>query len=236
MKIRIINPDYGVEKEAMAQRCSLLQHYVGADVELSMVCLTRTKVEIDSASDVVLAGPELLQLARQAEQEGCQAVVLYCFSDPVVEACREQLSIPVVGGAQASMLLFPALARNVSVILADPARIGEKEAFLGTVGIDRHHIGKITAIDFRGKSIWDNREEAYRQLVAAGKELKAQGAECLVLGCLSFLGLAAPLSREVGIPVIDPAIAAVSLAESLIRQGLSTSKVAYPKPLSLSFS
>lgn len=231
MKIRIINPDYGVGEEAMAQRCGLLQHYVGPDVELSMVCLTQTKVEIDSASDVVLAGPEILQLARQAEREGCQAVVLYCFSDPVVDACREQLTIPVVGGAQASMLLFPALARNVSVILADPARIGEKESFLGTLGVDRHHIGTITAIDFRGRSIWDNREEAYRQLVAVGKKLKGQGAECLALGCLSFLGLAAPLGRELGIPVIDPAIAAVSLAESLIRQGLATSKVAYPEQL-----
>lgn len=236
MKIRIINPDYGVGEEAMAQRCGLLQHYVGPDVELSMVCLTQTKVEIDSASDVVLAGPEILHLARQAEQEGCQAVVLYCFSDPVVAACREQLTIPVVGGAQASMLLFPALSRNISVILADPARIGEKEAFLGTLGVDRHHIGTIAAIDFRGKSIWDNREEAYRQLVAVGKKLKTQGAECLALGCLSFLGLAAPLSKELGIPVIDPAIGAVSLAESLVRQGLFTSKVAYPKPLSADFS
>ncbi|WP_337384130.1 aspartate/glutamate racemase family protein [Acidaminococcus timonensis] len=235
MKIRIINPDYGVGEEAMARRCTFLQRYVGPDVELSMVCLTQTRVEIDSASDVVLAGPEILHLAHQAEQEGCQAVVLYCFSDPVLEACREQLTIPVVGGAQASMLLFPALARNVSVILADPARIGEKEAFLGTLGVDRHHIGRITAIDFRGKSIWDNREEAYGQLVAAGRELKEQGAECVALGCLSFLGLAEPLSRELGIPVIDPAIGAVSLAESLVRQGLATSKVAYPKPFSTAF-
>lgn len=236
MKIRIINPDYGVGEEAMAQRCGLLQHYVGPDVELSMVCLTRTKVEIDSASDVVLAGPEILQLAREAQQEGCQAVVLYCFSDPAVEACREQLTIPVVGGAQASMLLFPFLARNVAVILADQARIGEKEAFLGTLGVDRHRIGTVAAIDFRGKSIWENREEAFKELVTVGNQLKAQGAECLALGCLSFLGLEAPLGKKLGIPVIDPAIAAVSLAESLVRQGLSTSKVAYPKPLSSTFS
>ncbi len=56
MKIRIVNPDYGVGEEAMARRCKFLQRYVGPDVELSMVCLTQTRVEIDSASDVVLAG------------------------------------------------------------------------------------------------------------------------------------------------------------------------------------
>ena len=76
MKIRIINPDYGVGEEAMAQRCSILQQFVGPDVELSMVCLTQTKVEIDSAADVVMAGPEILELAKQAEQDGCDAVVL----------------------------------------------------------------------------------------------------------------------------------------------------------------
>ena len=128
MKIRIVNPDYGVGEEAMARRCKFLQRYVGPDVELSMVCLTQTRVEIDSASDVVLAGrnPAPGPPGRAGGLSGCGAVL---FSDPVLEACREQLTIPVIGGAQASMLLFPALARNVSVILADPARIGEKEAF-----------------------------------------------------------------------------------------------------------
>ena len=77
MKIRIINPDYGVGEKNMAQRCRILQQFVGPDVELSMVCLTRTKVEIDSAADVVLAGAEILDLAQEAEQEGCDAVVLY---------------------------------------------------------------------------------------------------------------------------------------------------------------
>lgn len=221
MKIRIINPDYGVGEEAMGQRCSILQQFVGPDVELSMVCLTQTKVEIDSAADVVLAGPEILELAKQAEQDGCDAVVLYCFSDPAAEACRERLRIPVVGGAQASVLQAPLVARQSGVILSDPARIGEKELFLSTLGIGPGRIKAIGAIHFQGKSIWDNREEAFAQLVEEGKRLiREQGVQCLILGCLSFLGLARPLSEKLGVPVIDPAIAAVCTAESLVRQGI----------------
>ena len=52
--------------------------------------------------------------------------------------------------------------------------------------------------------------------------------EAIVLGCLSFLGLAEPLSRVLGIPVIYPAVAAVTTAESIVRQRLFTSKVSYP--------
>ena len=37
MKIRIINPDYGVGEKNMTQRCRILQQFVGPDVELSMV-------------------------------------------------------------------------------------------------------------------------------------------------------------------------------------------------------
>lgn len=221
MKIRIINPDYGVGEKNMAQRCRILQQYVGPDVELSMVCLTRTKVEIDSVADVVLAGPEILDLAQKAEQDGCDAVVLYCFSDPAAEACRERLRIPVVGGAQASVLLAPLVARQAGVILSDSSRIEEKELFLPTLGIAPGRIKAIGAIHFQGKSIWDNRKEAFTQLVEEGSRLiREAGVQCLILGCLSFLGLARPLSEELGVPVIDPAIAAVCTAESLVRQGL----------------
>lgn len=60
--------------------------------------------------------------------------------------------------------------------------------------------------------------------------MERQRVQVIILGCLAFLGLAQPLARLLGVPVIDPAIAAVSLAESLVRQKLSTSPLAYPTP------
>jgi allantoin racemase len=228
MEIRIINPDYGVTPKEKEDRCHVLQDYVGPDVKLSMVSPERTHVEIDSQTDIVLAGPELLELAKAAEQDHCDAVVLYCFSDPIVSACRENLSIPVVGGAQASLLLVPQIARHVGILLADKARIPEKKLWLSTLGLAPERISCISAIDFGGKSIWDHREEAFQELLRSGKELQEQAnVECLILGCLSFLGMAGRLSDELGIPVIDAAVAAVSTAESLVRQGLKTSRVSY---------
>ncbi len=233
MKIFLINPDYGMTEKQLAQRCRILQAYVSANTELHMECLQNTQLELSSELDASLAAPEIISMAVAAEKNGYDAVVLYCFSDPACAACREAVSIPVVGGAQAALLLAPFLARQCGVLLADAQRIPEKKLFLAHLGLNAERISGIAGIDFRGIDPWQQREQALSQLEACGRRLMQNtGAQLLILGCLSFLGLAAPLSERLGIPVIDPAIAAVSAAESLVRQKLATSRLAYPAPLS----
>ncbi len=229
MKIMIINPDYGVTQEEMDVRLRILQQYAAPDTELAMVCLQKSRVEINSALDVALAGPEIVRLAMQAQNAGFDAVVLYCFSDPAIDACREALQIPVIGGAQAACLAALNICRSFSVILTDASRIPEKRMFLHTLGVDASRIGAIAAADLAGISIWQEREAALQKLVACGRQLiEEQHTEAIVLGCLSFLGMAEPLSDILDIPVIDPAVSAVTMAESIVRQRLVTSKVSYP--------
>lgn len=229
MKILIINPDYGMTQEEMALRCRILEEYTAPDTQLAMVCPQNSGVELNSALDVVLAAPEIVQLAADGQNAGFEAVVLYCFSDPVIDACREALRIPVIGGAQASCLAALNVCRSFGVILADEARLPEKKLFLRTLGVSPERIGQIAAVNLNGISPWADRETTFKKLLACGqKMMRETHTEAIVLGCLSFLGLAEPLSRVLGIPVIDPAIAAVTTAESIVRQRLFTSKVSYP--------
>lgn len=229
MKILIINPDYGMTQEEMALRCRILEEYTAPDTQLAMVCPQSSGVELNSALDVVLAAPEIVQLAADGQNAGFDAVVLYCFSDPVIDACREALRIPIIGGAQASCLAALNVCRSFGVILADEARLPEKKLFLRTLGISPERIGQIAAVNLNGISPWADRETTFKKLLACGqKMIRETHTEAIVLGCLSFLGLAEPLSRVLGIPVIDPAVAAVTTAESIVRQRLFTSKVSYP--------
>lgn len=229
MKILIINPDYGMTQEEMALRCRILEEYTAPDAQLAMVCPQNSGVELNSALDVVLAAPEIVQLAADGQNAGFDAVVLYCFSDPVIDACREALRIPVIGGAQVSCLAALNVCRSFGVILADEARLPEKKLFLHTLGVSPERIGQIAAVNLNGISPWADRETTFKKLLACGqKMMRETHTEAIVLGCLSFLGLAEPLSRVLGIPVIDPAIAAVTTAESIVRQRLFTSKVSYP--------
>lgn len=229
MKILIINPDYGMTQEEMALRCRILEEYTAPDTQLAMVCPQNSGVELNSALDVVLAAPEIVQLAADGQNAGFDAVVLYCFSDPVIDACREALRIPVIGGAQASCLAALNVCRSFGVILADEARLPEKKLFLRTLGVSPERIWQIAAVNLNGISPWADRETTFKKLLACGqKMMRETHTEAIVLGCLSFLGLAEPLSRVLGIPVIDPAVAAVTTAESIVRQRLFTSKVSYP--------
>lgn len=229
MKILIINPDYGMTQEEMALRCRILEEYTAPDTQLAMVCPQNSGVELNSALDVVLAAPEIVQLAADGQNAGFDAVVLYCFSDPVIDACREALRIPVIGGAQASCLAALNVCRSFGIILADEARLPEKKLFLRTLGVSQERIGQIAAVNLNGISPWADRETTFKKLLACGqKMMRETHTEAIVLGCLSFLGLAEPLSRVLGIPVIDPAVAAVTTAESIVRQRLFTSKVSYP--------
>lgn len=229
MKILIINPDYGMTQEEMALRCRILEEYTAPDTQLAMVCPQNSGVELNSALDVVLAAPEIVQLAADGQNAGFDAVVLYCFSDPVIDACREALRIPVIGGAQASCLAALNVCRSFGVILADETRLPEKKLFLRTLGVSPERIGQIAAVNLNGISPWADRETTFKKLLACGqKMMRDTHTEAIVLGCLSFLGLAEPLSRVLGIPVIDPAVAAVTTAESIVRQRLFTSKVSYP--------
>lgn len=229
MKILIINPDYGMTQEEMALRCRILEEYTAPDTQLAMVCPQNSGVELNSALDVVLAAPEIVQLAADGQNAGFDAVVLYCFSDPVIDACREALRIPVIGGAQASCLAALNVCLSFGVILADEARLPEKKLFLRTLGVSPERIGQIAAVNLNGISPWADRERTFKKLLACGqKMMRDTHTEAIVLGCLSFLGLAEPLSRVLGIPVIDPAVAAVTTAESIVRQRLFTSKVSYP--------
>lgn len=229
MKILIINPDYGMTQEEMALRCRILEEYTAPDTQLAMVCPQSSGVELNSALDVVLAAPEIVQLAADGQNAGFDAIVLYCFSDPVIDACREALRIPVIGGAQASCLAALNVCRSFGVILADEARLPEKKLFLRTLGVSPERIGQIAAVNLNGISPWADRETTFKKLLSCGqKMMRETHTEAIVLGCLSFLGLAEPLSRVLGIPVIDPAVAAVTTAESIVRQRLFTSKVSYP--------
>lgn len=231
MRLMIINPDYGMTAEEMEERTEFLQGCVGVDVTLSMDCLHEHKVYIDSAMDVILAGPEIIKMAQKAEGDGYDAVVLYCFSDPALDACREAVNIPVIGGGQASYLTALNVSRQFGVAVTDSGRIPEKRQFAWQAGILPERVIALRAVDLEGRGIWEDEVHTLNCLERVGRQMVDEdGAQAIVLGCLSFLGFSEPLSERLGVPVIDAAMAAAAMAEAIVRQRLSTSKRSYARP------
>ena len=231
MRIKIINPDYGMTENEIAERLILLKQAAGRDVELSMQCLQTSHVYLDSMLDAALAGPEIIRMAIDAEAQGYDAVVLYCFSDPAVDACREVLKIPVVGGGQAACLSAMMVSRQFGILLSQSKRVPEKYQFLYQTGISFERVCGIVGADHDGDLSCCQESVMLSRLEAAGRTLIEDcGAQAIVLGCLSFLGKAAELSTRLGVPVIDSAIASVVMAVACVRMKLQTSPVSYPLP------
>ena len=65
----------------------------------------------------------------------------------------------------------------------------------------------------------------------AKRAIEKDGAEAIVLGCTGMSTLAKRLHKKLRVPVIDPAVASLKLAESYISMGLTTSLLAYETPL-----
>lgn len=230
MKLKIINPDYGMTKEELAQRLTVLKQIVQSDTMLDMSCLTKNQVVISSAFDVTLAGSEIITLAKQAQSEGYDAVVIYCFSDPALVACREMLTIPVFGAGQCAFLAAANLGYHLGLLVSDSSRIPEKKLFVHTTGIAPERLVAVVSADLDMINHHVDTQAAVDKLCVAGEKAIACGAQVLILGCLSFLGLADLVSKRLNVPVIDPAKMAVATAEMMVRQNLTVSKYAYPYP------
>lgn len=231
MRIKILNPDYGMTDEALRYREKKLAEVCRPDTVIEMEGVRRTEVYIDSQKDVVLAGPELLQMAVRAQDEGFDAVVLYCGSDPAIAAIRELLHIPVVGGGMAAFAYANTLGYNFSLLTMGADRAPEKRQMVSALGYQSDRLCSIRPLALTEAQVHGEREQTLALLKQQVNACAVQdGAQVVVLGCLSFLGYAAELTKQCVIPVVDPCHAAVLLAESLVTMGLSHSKAAYPLP------
>ncbi len=230
MRIRIINPDSGISAEGMKMRCERLRPFVRPDTELSMVCPCKNNLCIDSQLDVALDSPEIVELALAAQAEGVDAVCLYCFSDPGIDACREALDIPVVGGAQSSVLLATQLANSFSAITTSARRVSQKRTFLRTLGSDPARLVSVRSVEIPPGTHQDRAAVVSALATVAKQCVEEDGADAVIIGCLSFAAMGRELTAHVGVPVIDPAAAMLAMAETLVVQGLSHSKVSWPVP------
>lgn len=230
MRIKVINPDYGLSKKEIQEREEKLKKLARPDNEISMECPVNNNIYIDSAADVAIDACEIIQIAMRAEADGYDVVCLYCFSDPAIEACREVLNIPVIGGGQAAILTAVMLGNTFSILTTGSRRISQKKEFVRTTGADYSRLCSVRSIEFGMDESKMSETQLVELLAEAAKQCAKDGADVVILGCLSFIGLADVISERTGIPVVDPASVLIGMAELVVNAHLTHSKKAYPSP------
>jgi len=219
--------------QEVARRQEVLQEYAGAGVEVAVEPTAKGPVAIESAHDAGLVVPELIRLGPAAEKRGFSAIAIGCYSDPGLDALRELLTIPVIGPGAASLHLAAQLGTRISVLTAAGRGLGRIAARLRALAI-AELLASVRGIDLSVMDLAKQTPGALdRAAEAARTAVEQDGADVLVLGCMSmaFLpGICEALNERVGVPVVNPVVAALKTAEAVVTMRISHSKAAWPFP------
>jgi allantoin racemase len=186
---------------------------------------------IEGYYDEVFAIPGML--AEMRKRPHADAFVIACFDDTGLDAARSLVPVPVIGIGEAAMHMASLLSTRFSVVTTLAVSVPALEHNVHKYGF-AHRCGRVRACEVPVLELENPASDARSRISAEIAKAKAEDrAEAIVLGCAGMADLAAALSAEHGLPVVDGVAAAVKLAEGLHALGLRTSKAggyAPPRP------
>jgi allantoin racemase len=214
------------------RRREFLRARAAAGTEVEVWSLEDGPPSIESSYEAALVVPELTRAVVRAEGEGFDAVIVGCFSDPGLDALRELVAIPVVGPGASAVHLAAQLGTRFSIISPLGGGDGRVAARLRALGVAE----KFASVRGIGLSVLDlarDREAVLERVTEVARTAaREDGADTFVLGCMSmgFVGVTDDVQQRLGLPVVNPVVAALKTAEALVAMGLTHSKAAYPVP------
>lgn len=221
MLIRILNPNttlaFTEELAAAAARRAAPGTVVDARSP------TQGTPSVESHVEEAIGALGVIEQVVAGEREGVDGYVIACFGDTGVAAAREITAAPVVGMTEAAFYTAALVAARFSVITLPPRTRIHSERVLRETGMTDRCV--LRAIDLPVLDLLNAEQAVLAAFLAEGQRaLEKDYAEAIVLGCAGLSGLVDPLSRALGVPVIDGVMAGLKLAEGLVTLGLRTSK------------
>ena len=180
---------------------------------------------IEGHCDEAMSLPGLMAQIREAEAKGIDGIVVACFDDPGIAACRELATGPVLGICEAAVKAASMLATSFSVVTTLPRSVPIIEHLIHGYGLS-HQCRRVRAAAIPVLALEEPGSNA--RLKVRDEILRAiaeDHCEAVVLGCAGMADLTAWLSEETGIPVIDGVTVATRMIEALVGAGLKTSKI-----------
>jgi len=228
--IYIINPLTDKEFEQMTIREAGAA--ASPETQLRVVSIDKGPASIECRYDEVLAELYVVKKVKEVADKA-DAIVINCFGDVAVDAAREVTDVPIIGPGTSSMALAQLLGHNfsvVSVLSRLTPLIDKIGANLGTTKLT-----SVRAVDIPVLELQDEAKLSEKLTEASLKAIEEDGAHVIVLGCTGMAGLADRVKHGLAeqgynIPVLDPLIVALKLAEILVDMKTSQSRLTYPPP------
>jgi allantoin racemase len=233
--LKIINPNTTL---SMTRRIGASARAAAAPgTEISAVNPSMGPASIESHYDEALSVPGILEEIERGERHGADGYVIACFGDPGLDAARERAAGPVIGIAEAAMHAAAFLGRGFSVVTTLGRTKGRAWDLAVHYGMERR-CHNVRACEVRVLEL-DQPGSGARELIAeeCRLALAEDQSDVIVLGCAGMSDLAAELSVELGVPVVDGVSTATKLVESLVTLGLRTStRAEFARPPAKSYS
>ncbi len=231
MKIVVINPNSS--KEMTESIRESLERVRRPETVLEVCCGEGAPSAIESATDMAMSVPPLLEKVRWAEAEGYDAAIIACFSDPGLEPAREAANILVLGIEQTTLAVATMLGHTYSILTPLSTRIPSKEQDVRRFRLDPA-CASVRALDLSVAQTEADPGLTKRRVKDVSRlAIEQDGAEVIILGCAGMVGYADELERELGIVVLDPTTVTFKLAEAMTETGVRHSKRAlYASPRS----
>ncbi|MFL1548237.1 aspartate/glutamate racemase family protein [Pseudomonas sp. D47] len=161
------------------------------------------------------------------------AVIQAGYGEHGREGLQELLNVPVVDITEAAASTAMFLGHAYSVVTTLDRTVPLIEDRLKLAGLYE----RCASVRASGMAVLELEEDPLAAMEAIVRQaqlaIREDKAEVICLGCGGMAGLDEQIRQRTGVPVVDGVTAAVTIAESLVRLGLSTSKIrtyAAPRP------
>ncbi|MED4781140.1 aspartate/glutamate racemase family protein [Brevibacillus choshinensis] len=212
--------------EEVEGRRLLLQQWAASGTTIEMAYSDEGPASIESMYEEYVAIPQYAKNIVRLEREGYDAAIVGCAGDPGIGAYQELCTkILVVGPGMSSFHTAAMLGRRFTLLTVADSMIPSSHELIQKAGLTSK-IASVRAVEIPVLELSHNREQTLEKLVQVGREaIEHDRTDVLVLGCMSmaFLQVAEEMQSLLGIPVINPAKAALKMAESMVSSRLKHS-------------
>lgn len=165
---------------------------------------------IESDADVANVVKPVCEYLRRRQSQA-SAFVIACFSDPGLAAARDAVPAPVFGMAESGYVTALTRGERFGVISILEQSIPRHRRYIEHLGLEQRLAGDMP-INLGVTELGDEALVLERMCEVGSRLREEHGANVVLLGCAGMAPLRAPLEEALGIPVIEPVQAAVTLA------------------------
>jgi allantoin racemase len=234
MKILVANPN--TSDVVLDVILASARRRAASGTQISGLSAPRGTRNIDCAYGDYMSAPHMIEaVRRRVSEDRPDAVVLAGFGNVGIHALKEIMDVPVVSISEASMAMACLLGHRFSTLTMLDQFIPYQQDLVRLYGFEAK-CASVRSIDINVERAAVDRERTLADLTAQVTRIVSEDrSEVVILACAGLCGYDEALSLQAGVPVIDPVVAGVKMAEAFVGMGLSHSKLrkfrAPPQPL-----